>query len=102
MQTRIEILWKKKQDMTEEVDKIKLVSVVLWKKKQDMTEELDKIKLINVKFAERIDELGDAHHRFCKTVHIKNYKMSDRISQLERGYTPVGAAQSAVLDEYNE
>ena len=111
LETRIEILWKKKQDMTEEVDKIKLVNVVLWKKNKDMTEEVDKIKLISAEnqagmlqqglrhhaCVERICELDDARHRFCCTVRSKNITMNDRISVLERGYTPVNAAQSAVL-----
>ena len=97
LETRIEILWKKKQAdfdviyyMTKEVNKIKLISA---ENQAGMREQ----GLRHHACVERICELDDAHHRFCSTVRSKNCKMTDRISVLERGYTPVGAAQSAVL-----
>jgi len=90
LQTRIEILWKKKQDMTEEVDKIKLISA---ENQAGMLQQ----GLRHHACVERICELDDARHRFCCTVRSKNITINDRISVLERGYTPVNAAQSAVL-----
>jgi len=97
LETRIEILWKKKQAdfdviyyMTKEVNKIKLISA---ENQAGMREQ----GLRHHACVERICELDDAHHRFCGTVRSKNITMNDRISVLERGYTPVNAAQSAVL-----
>jgi len=97
LETRIEILWKKKQAdfdviyyMTEEVNKIKLISA---ENQAGMREQ----GLRHHACVERIGELDDALHRFCNTVRSKNIKTNDRISVLERGYTPVNAAQSAVL-----
>ena len=97
LETRIEILWKKKQAdfdmiyyMTEEVNKINLISA---ENQAGMREQ----GLRHHACVERICELDDARHRFCCTVRSKNITMNDRISVLERGYTPVNAAQSAVL-----
>jgi len=97
LETRIEILWKKKQAdfdmiyyMTEEVNKINLISA---ENQAGMREQ----GLRHHACVERICELDDAQHRFCNTVRSKNIKTNDRISVLERGYTPVNAAQSAVL-----